>query len=93
MRRAAKVDDNHREIVQFFRSIPSCAVLDLARVGNGCPDILVFYREYYLVEIKDGSKPPSRRKLTPDQQQFHARWPDKIHVIKSVDEAAQLLGV
>ena len=41
MRRAAKVDANHREIVATLRAA-GCEVLDLSRVGGGCPDLLVY---------------------------------------------------
>jgi hypothetical protein len=40
VRRAAKVDANHGEIVKALRSA-GCGVLDLSAVGNGCPDLLV----------------------------------------------------
>lgn len=74
MRRAAKVDDNHAEIVAALRTM-GASVLDLSRVGKGCGDILVgAYGSTVFCEIKDGSKPPSARKLTPDQEKFHAAW-------------------
>lgn len=96
MRRAAKTDANHAEIVAALRQA-GCGVLDLSRVGNGCPDLLVHLPSYpwrqALVEVKDGSKPPSARKLTPDQEKFHAEWKGWIHTVKSVDEALEALGL
>lgn len=96
MRRAAKVDANHAEIVRTLRSA-GCGVLSLAAVGNGCPDLLVhgpFYPwKHFLLEVKDGSKPPSARKLTPDQEKFHAEWKGWIHVVTSVDEALAVMGL
>jgi hypothetical protein len=72
--RARRTDSNHSEIVQTFREL-GCSVLDLSRVGCGCPDILVARNgKMLLVEIKDGMKPPSARKLTPDEQRFHDTW-------------------
>lgn len=92
MRRAAKVDDNHKEIVSAYRSV-GASVLDLSSVGQGCPDLLVGFRGVnYLVEIKDGSKPPSRRKLTDDQVKFFDTWLGQRIVIKSITEALEAIG-
>lgn len=90
MRRAAKRDANHAEIVLALRKV-GCGVIDLAAVGGGIPDLLVgaptWPHKLHLLEVKDGEKPPSARKLTPDQQRFHAEWKGEIHVVKSIDEA------
>lgn len=95
MRRAAKIDENQPEIVRALRA-RGYEVLSLAAVGDGCPDLLVSSRActtaMWLLEIKDGSKPPSRRKLTPDQEEFHQWWPGEIHVVKSVEEALAAVG-
>lgn len=96
MRRAAKIDDNQPEIVKALRA-HGCDVLSLAAVGNGCPDLLVsrpyYPHHYFLLEVKDGEKPPSARKLTPDQVEFHARWKGPIHIVTSVDEALDAVGI
>lgn len=95
MRRAAKVDDNHGEIVQALRDA-GCGVLSLAAVGKGCPDLLVhgplYPWRHTLLEVKDGSKPPSARRLTPDQAKFHEAWKGWIHVVTSVEEALDAAG-
>ena len=75
MRRAAKVDANHGEIVEALLSVSGVKVHSLAGVGCGCPDLLVGARGLtYLCEVKDGLKTPSRRSLTPDQVQWIERW-------------------
>ena len=88
MRRAAKIDENQPEIVAALRKI-GALVTDLSGVGNGVPDILVAFRGmFYLLEIKDGSKPPSARKLTDDQAKWHAVHKDcRVYIVKSIDEA------
>lgn len=74
MRRAAKIDANQPDVVQALRQI-GCFVQSLAPVGDGCPDLLVGFRGHtLLMEVKDGSRPPSERRLTPDQLEWHARW-------------------
>ena len=95
VRRAARVDANHAEIVKAARSV-GASVADLSAVGSGCPDLLIGLArsgQNYLVEVKDGSKSPSRRVLTPDQAQFHREWQGPICVIESVEQLFRLLGV
>lgn len=95
MRYAARVDDNHSEIVKALQRI-GVYVVDCSHVGQGFPDLLCFYRgQITLVEIKDGDKPPSRRKLTPDQTIFHGEAMAKgckVHVVETVDQAVRLLA-
>lgn len=95
MRKFARKDRNHVEILDAFRDM-GCAVLDLSHEGNGVPDALVAVRyrggyTYTLVEIKDGTKSPSARKLTPEQRVFHEKWPDAIPIVTSVDDATRLV--
>ena len=87
MRQAAKRDANHSQIVRHFRDI-GASVLDLGAVGHGCPDILVGWCGCtFLIEIKDGSKPPSERKLTADQRDFFAAWPGQAFVAITPEDA------
>ena len=98
MRRAARTDRNHQDIVSEFRRL-GCHVVSLAALGSGVPDLLVTIRhrahEYVrtlLVEIKDGSKAPSARVLTPDQQGFHKAWPGELAIVTSVDDVVALVA-
>ena len=93
MRRAARKDDNHNELVAVLEGM-GCDVLDLSAVGKGCPDILVAAgpRINILMECKDGEKSPSRRHLTPEQQIFHTAWRGPCHVIETVEEAVKLVN-
>ena len=87
MRRAAKVDANHRDIVAGLRKA-GCSVISLAAVGNGCPDLLVGRAgQNFLFEVKDGDKCASRQKLTKDQRVFFATWSGQARVIRSLDDA------
>lgn len=93
MRRAAKVDDNQASIVAALRTV-GCSVLPLHAVGQGCPDLLVARAgDMVLIEVKDGAKPPSARKLTPDQVEFHASWRGRIVVVTSIREALEAVGI
>lgn len=91
MRRAARRDDNHAEIVQALRQI-GCTVHDTAAVGGGFPDLAVGFRgENTFLEVKDGSKPPSARKLTPEQVVWHSQWRGKVFVVESVEQAVRVV--
>lgn len=94
MRRAAKRDDNHTAIVKTLRAW-GVLVLDLGAVGNGCPDLLCRTRKAGIrfLEIKDGRKPPSARKLTDPQVEFHALWGTDVYVVKSAAEALEVMGI
>jgi hypothetical protein len=93
VRRAAKVDRNQAEIAAALRSA-GAFVQSLAAVGGGVPDLLVgFRRQTYLLEVKDGTKPPSARELTPDQVNWHMGWNGGVcMVVNSVEEALIAVG-
>ena len=81
-----KVDDNHAEIIATFRAL-GWSARSTAIIGKGFPDALVGkYGHSYPVEIKDGSKPPSRRKLTEDEEEFRSTWRGSLVYIESVDD-------
>lgn len=91
--KARRVDDNQASIVAALRKA-GCSVQVLSSVGNGVPDILVgMVGSNYLMEIKDGSKSPSRRKLTPDEEAWHAAWRGSVVVVESVPQALAVVGV
>jgi hypothetical protein len=86
-RRAAKVDRNHAEIIRTIRSHSFC-VFDASAYGSGFPDAAVsFGGRTWLIEIKDGAKYPSQRKLTEAQVKFHAEWQAPIAIIETVEQA------
>ena len=89
--RAAKIDANQNEIVEALRKI-GCSVQILSSVGKGCPDILVGRKgKNYLLEIKDGNKPKSAQKLTPDQVDWHGKWNGSVFVVNSAEMAIEIV--
>lgn len=87
MRYGAKIDANQPEIVAALRKA-GCTVEHLHTVGKGCPDLLCAVNdEIFLIEVKDGAKPPSKQALTPDQIIWHAKWKAQVHIVNSVDGA------
>jgi len=94
MRRRGRVDANHGDIVRALRTA-GMSVQSLANIGSGCPDILIGdprTRTNLLAEIKDGSKPPSQRRLTADEQKWHDEWRGQVAVVESVEDALRLVG-
>ena len=83
--RGKRTDDNHAEIVAALRSL-GWDVYDCSAFGNGFPDTLVRkgVRQRF-VEIKDGSKAPSRRRLTDAERAFARRF--SVWVVESVADA------
>ena len=92
MRQAAKIDRNQPDIVVALRAI-GASVQSLAATGKGVPDLLVgWHGRTYLLEVKDGTLPPSARRLTPDQEAWHAAWSGSpVVVITCVNEAIAAL--
>lgn len=87
MRTRARRDANHQDIREGLRKA-GYLVLDLGAVGRGCPDLLVAgHGRMVLLEVKDGSKPPSARRLTPDEEAFHRQWGRHAIVVTSLEEA------
>ena len=90
-----KRDSNHTDIRDALRRVPGCRVFDTADVGDGFPDLVVgFMGTIRLMEVKDGTKPPSARKLTKDEKRFHSIWEHlPVHIVVSVDEALAAIGL
>lgn len=74
MRLAAKKDANHNDIASYLEE-RGFTVLDLSRVGHGCPDMAVSFTKANgekfsaVVEVK---KPGG--KLNPAQQAVRSTW-------------------
>ena len=86
-----RTDRNHQEIVKALRDI-GCSVQSLASIGKGCPDLLVgHYGRNLLFEVKDGSLPPSGRRLTADESDWRRKWFGQYRVVESAKEAVTVI--
>ena len=75
MRRRARADANQSAVTKELRALGVFVEPRLSRIGEGVPDLLVAWRGHWLlVELKDGSKSPSKRRLTDDEQE----WIDSV---------------
>lgn len=73
---ARRTDLNHAELVREMREAGLC-VIDLSRVGNGVPDLLVSNSdEMWLVEVKS-----PKGKMHERQRQWHDDWRGKKPLI------------
>jgi hypothetical protein len=93
MRRDAKRDENEDAIVRALNKV-GCVIERLS--AKGVPDLMVwspYDRQIVLLEVKDGTKPPSARKLTPEQERWHDKWCEApVYVVTSIDEAMRAVG-
>jgi Holliday junction resolvase len=91
MRYANRIDANQNQIVDALRKVG--AVVRIISQGDGIPDLLVGYKGYtILMEVKDGDKVPSARKLTEAEQKFFDDWRGgMLAVVNSVEEALEIL--
>lgn len=75
-RYACRVDLNHAELVREMREA-GLHVIDLSRVGNGVPDLLVSNAdEMWLVEVKS-----PKGKMHARQREWHENWKGKKPLI------------
>ena len=90
---AKRVDANQKNVVQQLRKL-GCSVAITSSLGKGFPDFVIGVRgKNYLIELKDGAKTPSQRKLTPDESHFHALWRGQIDVCNDIGEIIKLIGL
>lgn len=89
----ARVDDNQAEIVSALRAA-GVQVRVMSEVGGGFPDLLAQHkktRAILMLEVKDGRKPASARKLTPLEAKFAEAWP--VIVVTDVPSALKACGI
>lgn len=93
MRKHGRTDSNQQEIIDVLRQC-GCSVFDTSALGDGFPDLVVGRHGCnFLLEVKDGNKSPSRRRLTPAEEAFREAWRGTVYVVESVEDALQTVGV
>lgn len=86
------MDANQSTIVRELRQA-GCSVAVTSNLGDGFPDLVVGWRGVnYLFEIKDGTLPPSGRKLTKEELEFRKTWTGQYYVIESTTNALEAMG-
>ena len=88
MKYALRTDRNQGEIVKALEKA-GCTVWIIGKPV----DLLVGVAGVnYLLEVKDGDKPPSGRKLTKAQRDFKD-WGGSWSVVNNIDEALEAVGL
>lgn len=86
-------DSNHRLIREALRKA-GWTVEDTSHVGGGFADLLCGkHGRLVMVEVKDGRKVPSKRRLTPEEQRFAAQWAAAgitVVVVETLEQALAL---
>lgn len=91
-RKHGRPDANQGQIVQQCRDL-GYSVAVTSDLGNGFPDIMVGTAGFNLMfEIKDPSQPPSKRRLTPNEVDFHAGWRGQIDVVETIDDIVRVVA-
>jgi Holliday junction resolvase len=92
-RRARRVDGNQPAIVDALRRV-GFHVEITSHVGCGYPDLTAARGgRVVLVEVKDPSQPPNKRKLTPDEARVHAAFKAKgvdVAIVETIEQAVRL---
>ncbi len=87
-RRAARVDNTQKEIVEQLRSF-GCSVHVLSSVGDGFPDLAVGRGgTTFLLECKTGAGV-----LTKDQAKWHLSWDGHAVIVRTPKEALNAVGI
>ncbi len=87
-----RTDDNQTKVVSALRKC-GFSVAITSSLGDGFGDILVGARgKNFLIELKNDKKPPSKRKLTKDENKFKDSWTGQYDVCKNLDEILKVIN-
>jgi Holliday junction resolvase len=89
--RARRTDTNQGKLVKEMRDM-GMSVHITSGLGSGFPDLVAGFRGInYLFEVKDENKPPSKKRLTPDEQKFFADWNGTVYKIEKIEEVVEII--
>lgn len=89
-------DRNQAECVRLWESVGAVWIDTTGDPMIGFDGILIHRGRIWLIEIKDGTKPPSARRLTTNEQERHAlvaRAGGTIHIVTCPDDGLRLMGL
>ena len=91
MRRNSKIDSTQPAIIKAYRSF-GVSVQPTHMIGGDFPDLICALQlRTWLTECKDGTLPPSKRKLSPGQQEFRDEWCGIVFTVLSADEVPAVI--
>ena len=86
----ARSDHNQAAIFRALRDM-GASVTSLHRVGQGCPDALIGFRDInWVFEIKNIH---GRNILTPAQIEWLGNWNGQADVVRSIDDCLKVMGM
>lgn len=91
--RVCRVDANQKKIVEALRNAGASVKL-VHTVKNFCDAIVAYNSSIYIVEIKDGTKSASTKKLTPGEQGYKDEIESRgcaYHVVENVRQALEMI--
>ena len=92
LRRANRRDSNHIKIRDEFRRL-GFAVKDVADLKNFCDLLVSKNGQTWCIEVKDGTLPPSKRKLTEGEEIFRHNWQGNYSIVLSVEDVAKINNI
>lgn len=84
-----KKDANHNEVQNMF-TVHGFRTLDVSSLKCGFDFIAWKQGQVFIVEVKDGTKPPSATRLTDKEIETEKKYSGEYFVIFSVEQARQL---
>lgn len=92
MKSKGRIDGNQNDIVKNLRKA-GCSVAITSSLGGGFPDLVVGLQgRTYLFEIKDPTASKADQKLTMKEFAWHQLWRGQVDVIKSWEEAWEIIN-
>lgn len=89
--RIRRADANQAAVTKALRKV-GAAVTPIHVVGKGVADLLVSFRNtWYVLEVKDGEKPPSARELTEDERYWIQEQKAHVAIVNSPEEAVRFI--
>jgi hypothetical protein len=93
VRRRHRKDRNHPEIREAVEAL-GYLWIELSQTNTGLDAIVVKHGRMVPVEVKDGARPPSARKLTPHEEQVHQQLKERgitVEILTGVDQSLDVL--
>lgn len=96
MTRGRRIDGNQKRLDELARNVGAVVLHVSAAPELGFDRLLIRSGQMYIVEVKDGTKPPSARQLTEGEQKAKAKVESaggKYWVIESDDDLLRMFGL
>lgn len=83
------MDDNQKEVVALFRKL-GWYVLIVSQLKNCCDIIVSKGGRTVAIEIKDGKKPASARKLSAGEKEFRDNWLGEWRLVETDNDVIKI---